>query len=162
MFHGRPLTNGSVGIVSVDRGMENFTGNFEIGTGSDGKFEFMNLPPDVDYYVYGLMKTLKAYGAIPITRLHAGADGETTGTGDLVVMPAYRLAGRVVLADGQAVPPKTRLLVDRQEGDGDSMQINLAEDGSFDTTGIPAGTTDMSVRVPGYSVCATEREFGCF
>jgi hypothetical protein len=98
-----------------------------------------------------LMKTLKPYGAVPVAKLHSGADGETTDAGDLVVVPAYRLAGRVVLSDGQPVPPQTRLLVDRQEA-WDSMQLNLAEDGSFETTGIPPGTLDLSVRVPGYSV----------
>ncbi|MDB6019134.1 MAG: hypothetical protein JWR19_3623 [Pedosphaera sp.] len=150
MLNGQALKNVSVGIVSVDRGMENFTGNFEIGTDASGHFAFMNLPPKVDYYVYGLMNSLKPYGAIPIVKLHTGSDGETTEVGDLVVVPAYRLSGRVVLADGQAVPPKTQLLVDRQDA-WDVMQLTLGQDGSFDIGGIPAGKLSLSVRVPGYA-----------
>ena len=55
----KPLPNVSVGIVSVDRGMENFTGNFELGTDAEGRFAFVNLPPNVKYYIYGIMETIK-------------------------------------------------------------------------------------------------------
>lgn len=151
MFSGKPLKNASVGMVSVDRGMEHFTGNFEVGTTADGQFAFVNLPPDVDYYIYGIMKTLKPYGAIGTVKVHSGGDGETTDVGDLKVEPGFRLAGRVVLADGKPLPKKTRLLVSRENA-WDSMQLTLDKNGGFDTTGIPRESLSLSTQIPGYRI----------
>jgi beta-lactamase regulating signal transducer with metallopeptidase domain/uncharacterized GH25 family protein len=153
MFNGRPLTNILVGVVSVNRDMEHFTGNFDVGTDSDGRFLFVNLPPNVEYFIYGAMDSLKSYGAIPIQKIHSGKDGELTDIGNLVVGPAHRLAGRVVLADGATVPPNTRLLVSREDA-WDSRQINLPPDGRFDIAGVPTGTLTLSLRLKGYRVSA--------
>ena len=139
--------------VSVNRDMEHFTGNFDIGTDSDGRFLFVSLPPDVDYYIYGGMDSFKKLGAIPLKTIHAGKDGEVTDIGDLVVGPAHRLAGRVVLADGAEIPTKTRLLVSRENA-WDNMQVTLPPDGHFDVSGVPAETMGLSVRLSGYRVSA--------
>jgi len=149
---GKPLPHVSVGIVSVDRS-ENFTGYFEIGTDGNGRFEFVNLPPETDYFVYGIMDSIKPFGAIPTVLTRSAADGGTTDAGDLVVGPSHRLAGRVVLADGSVVPPKTRLLVSRSDA-WDSTHVELDEEGRFDVTGIPAESLSLSVRMPGYRVSA--------
>lgn len=151
LFHGKPLGDVSVGVVSVDRSAGGFDGNFDVGTGPDGRFTLVNLPPNVDYFLYGLMKTIGPYGAIPITKVRSGNDGAVLDAGDLVVEPAHRLAGRVVLADGSLVPPETRLLISRQSA-WDSLQLVVGPDGSFDTAGIPAETVSLSVRVPGYRI----------
>lgn len=153
MFHDRPLTNVLVGVVSVNRDMEHYTGNFNVGTDSDGRFLFVNLPADVDYFIYGSMDSLNPYGAIPLQKIHSDGDGKLTDIGNLVVGPAHRLAGRVVLADGAAIPPKTRLLVSRQDA-WDSRQINLPPDGRFDLAGVPSETISLSVRLKGYRVSA--------
>ncbi len=153
MFNGRPLTNILVGMVSVNRDMEHFTGNFNVGTDSDGRFLFVNLPPDVDYFIYGAMDSLKSNGAIPIQIIRSDKDGELTDIGNLVVGPAHRLAGRVELADGATIPPKTRLLVSREDA-WDSRQINLPPDGRFDIAGVPLESFSLSVRLKGYRVSA--------
>ena len=153
LWQGRPLTNVSIGIVSVNRSMEHFTGNFDVGTDSAGRFLFVNLPPDVDYYVYGSMDTFAKYGAVPKQQLHAGKDGELTDLGSLTVVPAHRVAGQVVLADGAPIPPKTRLLLDRDSA-WDSCQVILSPDGHFEFTGVPAELVSLSARVPGYRVSA--------
>jgi beta-lactamase regulating signal transducer with metallopeptidase domain/uncharacterized GH25 family protein len=153
LFHGQPLTNVLVGVVSVNRDMEHFTGNFDVGTDAAGRFLFVNLPPDVDYFIYGAMDSLKAQGAIPIQKFHSGKDGEVTDVGDLVVSPAHRLAGRVELADGAAIPAQTRLLVSREDA-WDSRQIILPPDGRFDIGGVPTGTVTLSLRLTGYRVSA--------
>jgi len=94
---------------------------------------------------------MKDSGAVPTRQIHTGKDGETTDAGDLVALPAHRLAGRVVLADGQPLPAKVRLLVSR-EAPWDSMQITLDQAGNFDTVGIPSETISLSARVKGYHV----------
>ncbi len=94
--NGKPLAGVSVGMAGSDRSAENLTGNFDVGTDTEGRFGFVNLPPNVDYFIYGLMGTLKTYGAIPIRKVHTGEDGATLDAGDLVVESAQRLAGRWV------------------------------------------------------------------
>jgi len=151
MRNGKGLAGVSVGMVGCDRGVESFTGNFDVGTDTDGRFIFVNLPPNTDYFIYGLMSTLKSYGAIRIQRVHAGNDGLTLDAGDLIVEPALRLAGQVVCADGEPVPAKTRLLVGREEA-WDTLQIDLDKTGRFDTTGIPRETISLSARIPEYRI----------
>lgn len=148
---GKPLAGISVGVVSADRGVENFTGNFDIGTDTDGRFAFVNLPPNVDYYIYGLMKSLQSYGAIPIRRIHVGADGTILDAGDLMVGPSQRLAGRLVCSDNRPVPPATRLLVSREQA-WDSTQVQLDEEGRFDVRGLPSEAVSLSARVGGYHI----------
>jgi len=50
---GKPLKGVALGVVSQDRSMENFTGDFVIGTMDDGNFLFSNLPAHRQYYLYG-------------------------------------------------------------------------------------------------------------
>ena len=151
LFNGQPVTNVTVGVVSVNRDMEHFTGNFDIGTDSDGRFLFVSLPPDVDYYIYGGMDSFKKLGAIPLKTIYAGKDGEVTDIGNLVVAPAHRLTGQVVLSDGAMIPAKTRLLVSRENA-WDNVQVMLPPDGKFDVVGVPAETIGLSLRLPGYRV----------
>jgi beta-lactamase regulating signal transducer with metallopeptidase domain/uncharacterized GH25 family protein len=150
---GKPLAGISVGVSAVDRSAGNYLGHFEIGTGQDGRFSFVNLSPDADFQLYTLMGTMKQSGALPLRQIHTGKDGETTDTGDLISGPAYRLAGRVVLADGQALPPHVRLLISRATA-WDSMQITLDAAGNFDTADIPPEMIILSARVKGYHVSA--------
>jgi beta-lactamase regulating signal transducer with metallopeptidase domain/uncharacterized GH25 family protein len=153
LFKGKPLGGVSVGLSGVDRTAGNFLGHFEVGTDRLGRFTFVNLPPDGDFQIYTRMERTKEFGAVPPRQIHTGKDGQTTEAGDLIVGPAHRLAGRVILADGRPLPAKTRLLVSRETA-WDGMQIVLGRDGSFDTPGVPSETISLSVRVKGYHVSA--------
>jgi beta-lactamase regulating signal transducer with metallopeptidase domain/uncharacterized GH25 family protein len=150
LLNGKPLKDITVGVSGAERGeLSHFLGHLEVGTASNGVFTFVSLPPDADFNIYGLMSTMKEYGAIPIQKIHTGKDGETTQVGDLVVGPAHRLSGRVELSDGQPTEANTRLLITRENA-WDSLQLTLGADGGFDTTGIPDETIALSVRVKGY------------
>jgi beta-lactamase regulating signal transducer with metallopeptidase domain/uncharacterized GH25 family protein/cytochrome oxidase Cu insertion factor (SCO1/SenC/PrrC family) len=150
-WNGKPLAGVSVGIVSTDRTAGHTTVHFEIGTDADGRFAFMNLPPNDQYNVYGIMQSLKNYGAVMPSQVSTSADGSKADAGDLVVVPAHRLAGGVVLDDSQPIPAKTRLLIGREDA-WDSLQVDLDAEGHFDTKGIPSGLVDVGVRVPGYRI----------
>jgi uncharacterized GH25 family protein len=152
-WNGKPLPGVSVGIVSTDRSMEHFTGNFEVGTDTYGRFAFVNLPPHVQYNLYGIMQSFLNYGAVMSSQVSTEGDGSRVDAGELVVGPAHRLAGRVVLDDGKPIPPETRLLVGREDA-WDTLQIVLDQDGHFDTAGVPSGAVSLSVQVPGYRVSA--------
>jgi beta-lactamase regulating signal transducer with metallopeptidase domain len=151
MRDGKPLPGVTIGVSAVERSAGTYLGHFEVGAGANGVFAFMNLPPNADFYIYTTMNSMKEFGAVPIQKFHSGADGATTQIGDLIASPAYRLQGRVVLSDGQPIPPKTRLVVSREEA-WDSQQLTLDDKGGFDTTGIPSETISLSIRIKGYRV----------
>ena len=109
LHEGKPLNGVSVGISAVDRSAGRYLGHFEAGTDANGVFSLSNLPPEADFDVYTRMITMKEFGAVPIQKFHTAADGQTTDLGDLITRPAHRLQGRVVLADGQPLPPNTHL-----------------------------------------------------
>lgn len=153
LLDDKPLAGVTVGVSAVDRQSGSYLGHFEIGTGTDGHFEFVNLPPNADFNLYTLMSTMKELGSISPRQIHTGKDGETIDAGDLAVVPGHRLAGRVVLSDDQPVPPKTRLLIGREDA-WDSTQVTLDPDGNFEVAGIPPGIISVSVRARGYHVSA--------
>jgi len=153
LLDGHPLKGVGVGISGVERQAGVYAGHFGTGTDAEGKFALVNIPPDVDFWIYTSMISMKKFGAVPIQKIHSGKDGETTDTGDLIAAPAHRLAGRVVLADGQPLPPKVRLFISREDV-WDGMEITLDKEGNFDTTGFPNELIDLSVRVKGYHVSA--------
>src|SRR5207302_1027108 len=77
-------------------------------TDDQGVFRIPNVPQRDAVLVYGLMDGLKAHGAVGVWELRTGASGAEADAGDLTVRPGLRLAGRLVLADGQPVPAGTR------------------------------------------------------
>jgi hypothetical protein len=166
VHEGKPLSGVGVGYITVNRSLggdsENRThyiDRAEIATDEQGRFLFSNVNAGDDLYVYGLMKTLKMYGAIPIHKVKTGGDSATTDVGDLIVEEGHKLAGRIVLDDGKSVPPHTRVLVSREHA-WDSQIIELDQDGRFEAVGLPTEELTISAVIPGYrlspkNVCAS-------
>lgn len=152
---GTPLSGVGVGLVSVDRS-DNFTGNFEVATDQNGRFIFQNVPPYRQYFVYGLMDSLRKFGCVPARRLRISADGSTKDAGNLEVVPGLRLTGRVMLSDGNPVPPNTRLHIGREEA-WDSLSVELGPAGQFDVQGLPPESYGVSLRVRGYTMSAKNK-----
>ena len=148
LYQGKPLPNVTVATFREDREVGDYPGRFEVGTDAQGRFLFVNLPPGVRYSVSGQMSTLQNYGSIPAATAEVGADGSTVDVGDLSVQPAFRISGRVVLSDGQPLPPLTRLVVG--SGGAGALTIELDQDGHFSAGGIAPGTVSLGVQVPGY------------
>jgi len=145
---GKPLKGVGVGLVSVDRS-ENFTGNFEVAADDNGRFVFVNVPPYQHYFIYGLMDSVKQFGCVPAKRLRVTADGSTKDVSELAVVPGLRLTGRVVLSDSQPIPPRTRVVVGRQDA-WDSQAVELDANGRFEVKGLAAESYGISLRVAGY------------
>jgi len=145
----KPLKGVALGVVSQDRTIERFTGDFVIGTMDDGRFLFSNLPDDRQYYFYGIMSSFTNHGALASRSFKAGGNGSTKDLGDVLVVPGVRLAGQVTLADGSALPPHTRLSVGAEDA-WDVLVAELGADGRFDLRNVPPGTYNVSSRVKGY------------
>ena len=155
---GQPVPNVMVGVSAQDRAAGVYAGHFEVGTDANGRFVLSNLPAKTDYYLYGLMDTVSAHGAIPFRPVHAGRDGGTTDVGDVAIRAGYRLSGRVMLSDGGKLPPDMRLLVGRHEA-WDSQTVSLGPDGEFDVSGLPLEVVNLTIRVPGYMISEKNRSF---
>lgn len=147
LSNGKPLAGVSVGLVQVDRSMDSFLGATEIGTDAEGRFVFSNVAPD-DYYVYGIMSSLKDVGAVPIHQFTVGDDPKFD-IGDRAVVPAHRVVGQVLLADGKPIPPQIRLLISREEA-WDNQSVTLDAAGRFTMLGVPPEEVTLHVAVPGY------------
>jgi hypothetical protein len=155
---GKPLAQVGLGMVQRDRNVQRFVGDFEYGTGHDGRFSFTNIPPGDDWAIYGLMDGLKPHGAIPVRHLRTGNHGETVELGDIEVRPGHRVSGRIVLADGKPLPPDIRVLLTRDEA-WDNQLATAGPDGTFAFVGVPPERVNLSARVPGYHVSAKNTSY---
>jgi hypothetical protein len=153
MKDGRPLGGVAIGLVQQSRNVETFVGDYKAATDSRGVFSIPSVPADETFFLYGLMDSLKAHGAIAARPLRTGASGSQVDVGDVAVGPGYGLRGRLVLADGKPVPAGTRVLMSREEA-WDTQQAVVGTDGAFAFTGLPAEGYQLSANVRGYRVSA--------
>jgi len=147
----QPLPGVAVGLVQQNRNTTSFVGDFKIAANERGEFAFLNVPSRESYFVYGLMESLHEQGGISAVPLRVEADGKTIDVGTLTVQPACRLSGQVLLSDGTAVPPGTRVLISREQA-WDSQVAVVAEDGGFAFRGLPKEHYTLAVNVRGYHV----------
>ena len=146
---GKPLAGATVGLVQADRSSTTFLGDTSIGTDEHGKFTFLNVHPDDDYFVYGLIGSFKDGGAVAAKAVHVAGEGATTDAGDLPVVRGHRIKGQVVLADGKTIPAKTRLMVSREDA-WDSARVELDAEGRFEIAGLPTERYTLNVMLRGY------------
>jgi hypothetical protein len=146
---GKRVSEAAVGLVQSDRRLGGYLGDQTIGTDEHGGFTFLNVHPDEDYFVYAMMGTIKGGGAVAVVRVHSGADGATTDVGDLQVVRGHRVKGQVLLSDGKAVPPRTRLMLSREEA-WDNQRVELDQEGRFELSGLPTEKYTVNVSLPGY------------
>jgi hypothetical protein len=138
---------------------------FSIATDEKGAFRFVNVPPDEDYVVIGIMESFRRYGALKARPVVVKGDRTTCDLGVQVTQPGFRLAGRIVLADGKAVPPGTLVCVERRDdGAYEAQIITAGADGRFAFSGVPDELCQLSTQVKGYRVStenySCDRYFG--
>lgn len=149
LWGGKPCVGVAVGLVQCSRRGDTFLGEYTIGTDKDGRFQFLNVAPGFDYYVYGKMNSLRDKGAAAVRKIRVEKDGATVDAGTIKVEAGHKVAGRVVLSDGGAIPPGTRLLMGR-EAAWDTQIVELDKEGRFELHGLPTENYSVSVRVKGY------------
>lgn len=153
---GKPVADAEVALTASER---RWGGNLEyvgyplpeirIGTRKDGTFAITNVPPGVQWYVYGRMETLASLGGSPAVECTTSKDGQEIDLGDLALMPSVRLRGKIVLKDGKRLPPGMRVTISPQNWP-DSQTVILAQDGSFEFVGLAKGDYVLSPAVKGY------------
>lgn len=147
----RPVAGALIGLVSVDRSMESFSGLYTIGTDRDGHFLFANLPPNTAYLVYSTMAEAKRLdGVAPAQRVNVGGNGTTADMGELAILPSYTIRGRFVTSDGKAIPTGTRAMISQDSAWDSIPNVEVAPDGAFEISGVPSASVSLHVALPGY------------
>ena len=146
---GKPVPHVEVGIAGADRNSEIFVGDYSVATDEEGRFLFVNLPPRTAYFLYGRMKSLGSRGAVPARRIQTQDDGSTLEAGDLKVELGFTVAGEIRLTDGGRIPPKTRVMLSREEA-WDTQQVEVDSQGKFRLEGVPPESVNLHARITGY------------
>jgi hypothetical protein len=149
MKDGRALAGIAMGLAQKSRNVDTFVGDFKAATDSNGRFRISNVPPGEQLVLYGLMGSLRTYGAVGVRDVRTGASDSETNVGDLAVQPSFKLSGRVVLADGKPVPAGIRVVLSREEA-WDSQEVAVGANGSFAFDGLPPEQFNLTTSVPGY------------
>ena len=159
MRDGKPVKGINVGVASVDRGMEGFTGDFVAGTDSNGLFVFPSLPADRDYQFYGVLDSLRGIGALPARVVRIGREGSRSDLGVISLTPGWRVADEVRVPNAKTLPVGSRLILGR-EGAWDFSVIDLPAEGRFDLPNVPGETVSLSVGMAGYRTAGTQPKLG--
>jgi len=145
---GKPVPGVKVGLASANRLAENLMVVESIGTDAEGRFQFNNIRANDNYFVYGIIDSLKSIGSLPSTPGRTGALGTKADVGDLEVRPGLKLSGRIAMVGGGPIPAGTRIRC--EFGKAWDIQSALTDEfGRFTFAGLPAGTVTLVVRVPG-------------
>ena len=151
---GKGVPEISLSMATEERWSEVYMRGFDVASDAQGRFVLPHSPPETKFVISTKMKEMAPLGVMLAPKSVAtGEDGSTLDLGELELKPSHSLRGRVVLADGQPVPPRTRIYLSLERG-SDSQDKRLEEDGRFEFDGLPADEIDLSVRIPGYRISA--------
>lgn len=153
-----PVGGATIGLAQSDRSSGKFVGEYQIGTSRRGRFQFDNVVPNTEFYVYTKMQDAGRIGFSRVKRVTVGEDGSHHDVGELLLRPAHRLAGRVMLTDGKPIPKGTQVLVSREYA-WDWQRVVLDGDGRFALAGVPEEPLTISVRIPGYRLAPSRMRF---
>ena len=153
---GKPLPGVRVGISGKERSSEVYAGHYETTTGSDGTFIFNHLPPNTEWYFYGIMASLKSHGSLPPTLVLTSADGETTDLGDRDVVEGLRLAGKVQTRTGEPLPKGMKVRVGYDSA-WDSQEAAVDGTGGFTLDGLSKGQIEVSLSQRNWQLAGVNR-----
>ena len=155
---GKPVPNAQLGLLAREHAWgANLTmvgyplPEIRIGTNDDGRFAITTVPANVQWHVYGKMESLAGLGGSPIVECMSKGDGEELDLGDLALLPAFRLRGKVLLSDGKAIPSGMRITVSASRVK-DSQTAVLDRSGAFEFSGLAKGDYIVFASVRGYTL----------
>ncbi len=147
---GKPVDGVSVSMNTEDRSSEVFMRGFDVATDTNGVFRLANVPAGNRYLLYTKMSEMQERGmALQPQKVQTGVDGTTVNLGDLKLGPAFTLQGRIVTADNEPLPARTRLYLGLEDA-WDNQDVRPDDDGWFQFLGVPAASVSLSWRVTGY------------
>jgi uncharacterized GH25 family protein len=154
---GKPVENADVRLDSFGAEAGSEAWRCSALTDAQGRFVFSNLPPNRKFRLYATIGSLGERGSLPILSGKVHGDGTTNDIGDLTLAPGYRIAGRIRLTDGKAVPSRSRLILARSGIGGTDSWTAVGPDGGFSFIGVPVEKIAIYLRIPGYELTARDR-----
>jgi hypothetical protein len=147
---GTPAGNAEIGVFVHSRMAGTAFQEVRIGTKSDRTFAITNIPAGRIWYVYPKMESLAARGlAGNAVAVETKDDGEDVDVGTITLQSAYTLRGKVVLSDGNPIPPDMHVTLSSDRG-SDTQIATIAPDGSFEFRGLSKGIYSIAPGVRGY------------
>lgn len=137
--NGKPLPGIRVGLVQTNRFSRNWLGPEEIGTDEQGRFLLLAVAPHDEYLLHGFMGS----GNFETKVIAVRGEGTTIDVGTLEARSGHRVAGRLVAAG--RLPSSVRVVLSRPGGE-DVQIAEVAADGSFAFTDVPAEPVHIAVR----------------
>ncbi len=154
--NGKPIAGATIAVSEVDRRAETFVGGFSVGTDKEGKFLFVNLPPNREYVVCAKPDLLPRGYVGKAIHMSAGDDSSVQDAGDISTMPGLKLQGQIRLTDGKPMPAGTTVYVGRQEA-SDATQTTVDKDGRFSFSVAPSEALTLSLQIQGYRLSSRNR-----
>jgi protocatechuate 3,4-dioxygenase beta subunit len=149
---GKPVANAEVGLSAHSRLSGTTFPEVRIGTREDGTFAITNVPAGRIWLVYPKMASLAERALAGNARpSETKDDGQEVDVGDIQLVSAYTLRGKVVLSDGKPIPPEMRVTLATDWGP-DTQMTQLAADGAFEFHGLTKGIYTLGPAVRGYKV----------
>jgi hypothetical protein len=164
--NGVPAPGIGIALKFVEPAAHDYFFLFQEATDEQGRFRFEHLPEGVEFWISALRT--RAFDPqlseslpddqtfLPI-RFRTGRDRTTLDLGEFELRPGARLAGRVVLSDGKAIPENWAVAAGHP-GAGGRVYSRLDKEGHFEIKGLPQGTIAADVELvwaanpPGYPV----------
>lgn len=149
-FAGKACPGMPIAVAQVNRGhlARPHLGKVLATTKEDGSFHFEALPSEEPYAIFSPAES-GWKGPVTATRLFmAKEDGATRELGTLEATSGLSFGGQIRMADGQAVPQGTRLVLSRMPFLG-SIQAPVLPDGSFQIENLPPETYEVTIHASG-------------
>lgn len=144
---GKPVPNAQFQLLTLTRYSGQTYSPMYIGTDEKGRFAITNVPAGRVWTLDANSDSLGGIGSVATHYVATHADDEVVDAGDVEVKPGYSLSGRIVLSDGNAVPPDMRVSISNTTGG--TRTSMLAADGEFEFKGL-SGPYQLVPAVRGY------------
>jgi hypothetical protein len=156
---GQPMAGLRVAVVQLERSVgHHFIKAVGAVTGADGTFAFDHLPADEVYAIFTLVGEGPQKFVLTTKRFKAPGDRQARDLGDLQVIEAMRLAGRVEVPAGRPLPPDARIVLGRDPA-WDLIAVPVAADGRFVIDGLPPETYKVRVAAKGFDLDGTRMPY---
>jgi hypothetical protein len=149
---GKPIKGLRVAVVQLERNAEHhFIKAVGAVSDADGKFAFDYLPANEDYAIFTLLGEGPQKLVLTTKRFKAHGDRAERHLGDLEVIPAQRLAGRVLVPEGQTLPANVKITLGRDPA-WDLIAAPVGKDGSFAIDGLPPEAYEIRIAAKGFEI----------
>jgi thiol-disulfide isomerase/thioredoxin len=144
---GKPVPGVPLAIYQMENGMGKYLGHLETTTDAEGRFRFSHAFTGQEFHLYAKTGSLADHGAITPRAFRTAGDGTAIELGVLEVRPGRKLAGRVVFADGKAIPAGTKVLASPENIAG-LVYAKVDPSGHFEVLGLPDSEISIAVQLP--------------